>query len=223
MRFDIPENWTFRDPDVARGFDSHVREQLPWYDLATQLTAHVVRHYLPDRGRVYDIGASTGNIGRSIAQILADRSAEIIPIEPSREMAELYDGPGVVQVADACEFEFRRFDVAVMFLSMMFIPTSKRPGLIQTLKTLARPGGAIIVVDKCVPIGGYPASVMMRLAIAEKVRMGVPMDEVMAKELSLSGVQRPIDPSILGDGAVEFFRVGDFAGWILESPQVSHG
>ena len=55
---DIPREWTFENTDVASGFDRHVREQLPWYDLVTGAVAHIARHYIPKDGLVYDIGAS---------------------------------------------------------------------------------------------------------------------------------------------------------------------
>ena len=61
--------------NVARGFDRHVREQLPWYDLATNAILHVARHYIPQDGLVYDFGASTGNIGRALAPILKERTS----------------------------------------------------------------------------------------------------------------------------------------------------
>ena len=38
----------------------------------------------------------------------------------------------------------------------------------------------------------------------------------MRKELSLSGVQRPLYRGELGPDAVEVFRFGDFAGWLIE-------
>ena len=72
---DIPTNWTFETSGVAKGFDRHVREQLPWYDLATNAILHVARHYIPENGLVYDFGASTGNIGRALEPILTKRKA----------------------------------------------------------------------------------------------------------------------------------------------------
>ena len=39
---------------------------------------------------------------------------------------------------------------------------------------------------------------------------------VVRKELSLSGIQRPLYPGELGEDAVEVFRFGDFVGWIIE-------
>lgn len=93
--FAIPTNWTFRDESVAAGFERHVREQLPWYDLATGAVAHVARHYVPEFGLVYDLGASTGNIGRALAPTLKARSANLIAIEASAEMSAIYDAPGL--------------------------------------------------------------------------------------------------------------------------------
>ena len=78
--------WTFENAEIANAFDDHVREQLPWYDLATGAVAHIVRHYLPHEGVMYDIGASTGNITKSLASVISDRSVKVYAVEPSQEM-----------------------------------------------------------------------------------------------------------------------------------------
>ena len=49
-----------------------------------------------------------------------------------------------------------------------------------------------------------------------KLRQGAEPGAVMRKELSLSGVQRPLYRGELGPDAVEVFRFGDFAGWLIE-------
>lgn len=213
---EIPAQWTFKDDGVAREFDSHVREQLPWYDLATMAVAHVAKHYITRDGLVYDIGASTGNIGIAIADTLTARSASLIAIEPSREMIANYRGPGQVVESDAESYNYRPFDLAILFLTLMFIAPHRRAALIERLRSLCRPGGAIIVFDKLVPAGGYRATVFTRLALAAKVQAGVDAGEVMAKELSLAGVQRPIYEAELGEDAYPWLRFGDFGGWIIE-------
>lgn len=212
---EIPTNWTFKTADIAQDFDHHVREQLPWYDLATGCIAHVARHYIPNRGLVYDIGCSTGNIGRSIANTLSERDAQLVGIDDSAEMEKLYSAPGKFHAKDAMHFAYQPFDLAVMFLCLMFIPVASRPGLIRRLLTSCKDGGAIIVFDRCIPVKGYPSLIMSRLALAGKIASGVDPKEILAKELSLIGVQRPINPEILSP-ATEIFRFGDFAGWILE-------
>lgn len=213
----IPYDWTFENSDVAKGFDQHVREQLPWYDLATGAVAHIIRHYLPQDGIMYDIGASTGNIGRAIAEILQTRNAFLIPVEASEEMSELYFGPGkenlIIDDISNCIGEIGSFDVAVFFLTLMFIPVRDRDRLLGQMKKRMRPGGAIIILDKVTGAGGYLGTVLSRMTLAGKVAAGVGAGEIVAKELSLMGVQRPVSPPEEGK---EWFRFGEFVGWVIE-------
>jgi tRNA (cmo5U34)-methyltransferase len=213
----IPGNWTFKTPEIANEFDSHVREQLPWYDLATVAVAHLARHYIPEDGVVYDIGASTGNIGRSILPILDARYATLIPVEASRTMAEKYLGPNPENliVGDVTKIEIEPYDLGILFLTLMFLPPATRYEWLYDFYENARPGGAVIVVDKVETARGYIGTALGRLTLLGKIANNVPKDEIIDKELSLAGIQRPIDPSSLPGEPVEFFRYGDFAGWVI--------
>lgn len=213
---EIPRDWTFKNADVAAAFDNHVREQLPWYDLTTGIVAHIARHYIPEGGLVYDVGASTGNIGRALSETLESRKAKLIGIEPSAEMAAKYCAPGELIVDDATNVVFRPYDVAICFLVLMFLRPGKRAELLRHMRSRLNSGGAIIIFDKSVPELGYPSVVMQRLALAGKVAAGVPAQEVLAKELSLAGAQRPLHRCELPPKAIEVFRFGDFAGWLIE-------
>jgi tRNA (cmo5U34)-methyltransferase len=216
----IPRNWTFENEKVAEGFDRHVREQLPFYDMATGAIAHLARHYVPQGGLVYDIGASTGNIARAIGPTLDDRKAQYIGIEESQQMADKWNGPGQCIVADAIGYDYKPFDFAVLFLVVMFLPVAERGRWLADLVKKMRPGGAIVIFDKVLPERGYPGTVMRRLTLAGKVASGTSAAEIVGKELSLGGVQRPINETLLTNlpgRAVEFLRFGEFAGWFLEN------
>lgn len=217
--FEIPLNWTFENADVARNFDRHVKEQLPWYSLATGAVAHIARHYIPKGGVVYDIGASTGNIGRALAPMLEQRSATLIPVEASADMVALYDGPGRDRLihADALTVEIDYADLIVCFLTLMFLPASERAKWVKYARSRLRPGGAMIVFDKCEAQTGYAATVLWRLTLAGKIAAGVSADEIVAKELSLGGVQRPLSRGELGPDALEWMRFGEFCGWLIEA------
>lgn len=212
----IPRNWTFKDTSVAEGFDLHVREQLPWYELTTGIISHIARHYIPEGGLVYDLGASTGNIGNAISETLKNRNARLVAVENSEEMASLYAGPGKLVVSDVTDMDFEPCDLVICFLLLMFISQRKRSALISKIISALNPGGALVIVDKCVPVEGYPSVVMQRLALAGKVSAGVPADEIIKKEMSLGGVQRPLEKAELPDNSIEVFRFGDFAGWLIE-------
>jgi len=216
----IPRNWTFENKEVAKGFDRHVREQLPWYDIATGAIAHIARHYIREGGRVYDVGASTGNIGHAIAKTIKERHAELIGIEKSFAMCEAYSAPGRILNANAVGFDYQPCCFAVAFLTVQFIPVPDRPKLLLDLFGAVEPGGALVVFDKLgVESRSYVATVMRRLTLAGKASAGTPSDEIIAKELSLGGVQRPLDEALI-DGtstrAFKWFQFGEFAGWLLE-------
>lgn len=213
----IPNQWTFETPEVAEAFERHVREQLPWYEIATAGVKTIARNYITKDGTVYDIGAATGNIGRALAPIIKDQNARFVPIEASVEMAKRYRGPGEVIVARAEEYPFDPFDLAVCFLVLMFLRPGDVPVLLDRLKRACRPGGAIIVVEKTLPMYGYAATVNARLTLQAKKDAGVMLAEIAEKELSLSGVQRPIDTlAFKNRDGWEWFRYGDFAGYVIE-------
>lgn len=212
---DIPTNWTFQTDDVAQSFDRHVREQLPWYELVIGAVAHIARHYITDGATVYDLGCATGQIGRSLADAIAKRRVTFLPIDNSEAMARAYVGPGEVVVADVGAVQFVPFDVAISFLCLSFLPTADRRAVLLRLRHARKVGGVIIVVDKTESRGGYLGSALSRLALAGKVATHVPASEIIAKELSLVGVQRPLEQVEIGK-ATEVFRFGDFAGWVID-------
>jgi tRNA (cmo5U34)-methyltransferase len=109
-----------------------------------------------------------------------------------------------------------------MFLTLMFIPTENRRKLIERLISLCNAGGALIIVDKFTPKSGYIASIFHRLTLAGKLATGTEPRDIIMKELSIAGVQRPMPENLLGyicPNATEFFRFGEFAGWIVEAAE----
>jgi len=209
------KDFTFSGDMTGKNFTAHVNEQLPFYQLVTDATAMVVRNYLPKNGVVYDIGASTGNISNAIKPFAQSRNASVISIEESESMASTWDGYGKLCIDDAITFDYENFDVAVCFLVLMFMSVNERAYLISSLKRKMRAGGAIIVIDKLLVDGGYFGTVMRRLTFDWKLKNGATPEQIITKELSLSGVQRPMTIDELPN-AKEFFRFGEFVGWVIE-------
>jgi tRNA (cmo5U34)-methyltransferase len=214
----IPQDWTFKSAEIASGFDAHVREQLPWYDLCTRAVVHFGRHYIPTGGLCYDIGASTGNIGRALAPTLEQRKARLVSIEESADMAAKWSAPGELWTGDALAYDFDSFDFATLFLVIMFLPIHQRAAFLFKLYARLKPGGALVVVDKLNPQGGYVWTALRRLALAWKLESGATSEQILEKELSLAGYQRPIDATILPGKPVQFFQLGEFAGWVIDKP-----
>jgi tRNA (cmo5U34)-methyltransferase len=214
----VPADWTFKNANVAKNFDQHVREQLPWYELATGIVSHIGRAYLPQQdGRMYDLGASTGNITLALENELRLRNVEAISIDNSPQMGEIWQGVGSFEVADVLDYDYQEYDFCVCFLLLMFLPPLKQRPFFERLLSKLRPGGALVIFDRTASFNGYLGTVMNRLQLAGKVATGVSAEDIVRKELSLSGAQRPIDPNamlFMQHDVKEVFRFGDFAGWV---------
>jgi len=216
------KSWTFETKEIAETFDSHVREQLPWYDMVTDAVVYIARNYLPEFGTVVDIGSSTGNMVDKLMPLTVERWADVIAIEKSIPMCKVlqkkYENSECVSVQNVniTNSDMPEAEVYILFLTMMFIPIENRKALINAMKENCTKGGVIIVVDKINDHQGYFSTVLKRLTMQFKLQQGAKPEDVLNKEMSLAGVQIPIDPAILGEDAKQFFRMGEFAGWVIE-------
>ena len=217
------KSWTFETTEIASTFDDHVREQLPWYDMVTDAVVYIVRNYLTDDNTVVDVGASTGNMIDKLMPLLLERKAYATALEKSPTMVEVlkrrFESNHNVSVVrdDIRHCGLNKAQVYVVFLTMMFIPVHERQRVIDHLKASLLKGGVLVVVDKVCDHGGYFATVLKRLTMHFKLQQGAKPEDVLNKEMSLAGVQIPIDPAILGENAKQFFRMGEFAGWVIET------
>ena len=114
------QDWTFHG--FAGEFDGHVREQLPWYELASAAMGLIARQYIPKNGKVYDLGASTGNVGRVLAHTLEARGARLTALDECPDMVEAYNAPGRALRADITRFDYKPFDVAVAVCGSSYAP-----------------------------------------------------------------------------------------------------
>ena len=62
-------------------------------------------------------------------------------------------------------------------------------------------------------------AVLRRLSMPWKVDTGTSASDIVRKELSLAGYQRPINPSILEEVGIRFFQIGEFSGWVIEKSE----
>jgi hypothetical protein len=105
------------------------------------------------------------------------------------------------------------------------IPTRKVPPAVRVkwyrdLATKIKLGGALVVVDKIITPPGYAGTALRRMAMQWKSDSGVSSDDIIAKELSLAGYQRPINPNMLFPSGQIFFAFGDFMGWVIERSEI---
>ena len=218
---DIPRNWNFKNESVASNFDRHVREQLPWYELATYIVKHYLRGLVPYQGMVYDLGCSTGNTEIECRDLIDDRELSWVGIDNSPDMLKKYRGVKDPCLSDISEYRYQSFDVAICFLCLMFLPKETRRMLLEVLRSRMNPHGAIILFDKFESPHGHIGLIQNKLAMAMKLEQGLDANEILAKEVSLVGTQIPMHRSELSEFTVTpVFKLGDFEGVLLTQPVI---
>jgi tRNA (cmo5U34)-methyltransferase len=223
------KSWTFETQEIAEGFDDHVREQLPWYDMVTDAVVYIASNYMAKNCIITEVGSSTGNLTKALLPIFNEREGfSYQAIEISKEMCKVFNKNikhplvtchevDILEITNGDMDDLDRSNVTILFLTLMFIPVDEREDLIKMLISNSIKGGCIIVVDKVLDHGGYFATVLKRLTMHFKLQQGAKPEDVLTKEMSLAGVQIPIDPAMLGTNAKQFFRMGEFAGWVIET------
>lgn len=204
---EIPKNWTFDKADIKNEFDTHVRQQLPWYDIAYDAMINIINHHTYTGSTVYDIGAATGNLTKQLKNV---KPLNIIEVDNSEEM---HNKGGMLCGSE--EIKYKAFDVAVCFLTLCFLPESARIETMGELVKKVNKGGVIICLEKTFSKNHYLNLCNSRLTTLSKLKTTSP-DDVIKKNLSLIGVQRPIPPEFFIDlGGEEFFKCGEFTGWVI--------
>ena len=129
------DDWTFKG--FAENFDAHVHGQLPWYDMVSEATAFIAKNYIPTSGTVYDIGCSTGNITEKLLPTIEARGGNIVGIDIEPSMIKKYnekfkDYSCFVSSEQECAegYDYLEFDVAIVFLTMMFVEVYEQENLI---------------------------------------------------------------------------------------------
>ena len=199
-------DWDFNN---LKDFDSHVREQLPWYEVAADLVARLVRLYAAPETTVYDIGAGTGYLGACLTGLISERNLRYLAVEPIFE----YRGPGIVIKDKVEKLDLVPSSCIVSFLSLMFIPPHIRVGVISKLREALLPGGRIICVERFEQ--DREALALQRAVISVKLGAGADPIGAILKEEALAGIQVPLRVSELGKSRTRFFQFADFRGYIL--------
>ena len=208
-----------------KGFDTHVRKQLPWYDIVLDALEFFTACFLTEKGTVYDIGSGTGNYYQRIAPLLESREASYIGIEKAPNMYERHQSlagrtKDSLYNLDIRDFQISEpYDVCIVNLMLMFLPYEAQGQLLRKLLGKMSPFGILILVEKDFSRGeGFLRYVLERLTMYLKLKQGVPKDEILEKELSLMGIQRPLYDMQLGGRyrVTEWLRIANFTGLAVE-------
>ncbi|SFX73361.1 carboxy-S-adenosyl-L-methionine synthase CmoA [Marinospirillum alkaliphilum] len=146
------------DEQVVQVFPDMIKRSVPGYSQILGMAGVIARRYVPEAGRVYDLGASLGAATLSVAQQLDHlQQLELIAVDNSPAMSErcrsllaetLPQRPVEVVCADIRTLDYQPCDLILLNFTLQFLPPADRLPLMQRLFQALRPGGALILSEK---------------------------------------------------------------------------
>jgi 2-polyprenyl-3-methyl-5-hydroxy-6-metoxy-1,4-benzoquinol methylase len=134
---------------VESGYDQMAEQYLASKDPKDPLALRALANLaslLPKEAAVLDLGCGAGE---PVTRWLADRGFAVTGVDVSAKQLELarkYVPDGTFLRADMTEvvFEPESFDAVVAFHSIIHVPRSEHPALLESIYRWLRPGGALL-------------------------------------------------------------------------------
>ncbi len=190
-----PARWSFGG-DVPGKFVAHARRSIPCYDEGHRLIAQVSDHFVAAQSTCCDLGASTGQLMR----MLADRHPPSVRwIGIDREAAMVREAAGYTPRADniafvhgdICDHPYEPAELIIAYYTVQFVPPRHRQALIDRLYQSLNWGGALLLFEKVRGADARFQDIATALYTEFKLDSGYTPDEIVAKTRSLKGVLEP--------------------------------
>ncbi len=189
-------SWAFGG-DVPAAFDSHVARSVPAYSAGQELLADIADQLVPQGGRIYDLGCSTGTLTAQLAERLAPRRVEVIGVDREPGMVErarerCADLASVrFETASLLELELEPADMVVSYYTLQFVPLRSRAEIVSRIHDALAPGGSFALFEKVLASSARNQETATGAYADWKRRQGFDDGEIAAKSRSIRGVLQP--------------------------------
>lgn len=192
------------DEKVVQVFPDMIKRSVPGYSQILGMAGVIARRYVPENGRVYDLGASLGAATFSVAEQLSElEQVELITVDNSPAMTErctqllaetLPNRSVTTLCADIRTLDYQPCDLILLNFTLQFLPPEDRQPLIKRLFQALRPGGALILSEKIHFTDPRQAQLLYELHHDFKRANGYSDMEISQKRTALEDVLRTDTP-----------------------------
>jgi tRNA (cmo5U34)-methyltransferase len=189
-------NWSFGG-EVSKTFDSHVAKSVPLYREGHELVTQISDFFLYNGALAYELGCSTGELTRKIAERNIDKSIRIVGVdlepgmvEQAREKCSTL-GNVKIRVADIVEFDLEPTDLVVAYYTMQFVRPRFRQMVFDRIYNALNWGGGFLLFEKVRAPDARFQDIMTAIYTDFKLDQGYRENEIVQKTRSLKGVLEP--------------------------------
>jgi tRNA (cmo5U34)-methyltransferase len=190
-------SWSFGG-DVPGNFVKHAERSIPGYREGHQLVCHLSDFFMHDDSVCYELGTSTGELLRKLAEHNSHkpgcRWVGIDSVEEMVETARDYCAEiGNIEICcdDALKFPYDKADLFVSYYAVQFMPPRFRQDLFDLVYASLNWSGAFVLFEKVRGPDARFQDILTSLYVDFKKRKGFTADEILNKSDSLRGVLEP--------------------------------
>lgn len=188
--------WSFGG-SVPQTFDQHVGRSVPQYQEGHEIVVALSDFFLRQSSTVYELGCSTGELTRKLAEANSDRDVHIVGIEIESAMVEAAkqktsNFPKVeIREADILDMEFDSADLIISYYTIQFVRPAIRQLLFDKIYNSLSWGGGFLLFEKVRAPDARFQDMMSSLYVDFKLQQGFTEQEIVNKSRSLKGVLEP--------------------------------
>jgi tRNA (cmo5U34)-methyltransferase len=202
--------WNFND--AAKNFDDHVKKSTPLYDLGQEYIAKLASFFMGDKGLVYEIGCSTGELSHKVLTHNAGKDVNYVAIDNTPQMVSRAkirlksDKRAKVVLGDATAFLYKPCCLFLSYYTIQFTNPCVRQELINKVYQSLEWGGAAIIYEKVRGPDARFQDILTQLYTDYKLAQGFNESEIVHKTRSLKGVLEPFSTA----GNLDLFKRAGF-------------
>ncbi len=142
---------------VVNVFDDMIHRSVPFYKETVFRLAQLSRMYYQADTRIYDLGCSNGNFGICFIKEMGDDPFEMVAVDNSKPMLDVYKkrlanepNGGYIKLErnNIQDVKICKATVAVLNLTLQFLPLAGRDNLINHIYGSLLPDGILLVTEK---------------------------------------------------------------------------
>jgi len=221
------------DKKVASVFDDMLNRSVPFYRETQYMGLQLAVNFVKPKTRIYDIGCSTGNVLKGIADLVPDPSVQLVGIDNSPSMLDQTKKKlkGLEKkrnfrfdLKDISEDELNLENASVIFMNytLQFVRPLHREFLVREIYTSLVKNGCFILIEKILGNDSLFNRLYIDLYYEFKREQGYSDKEINQKREALENILIPyrLDENIgllkkSGFSTVDiFFKWYNFAGFI---------
>ncbi len=185
------------DEEVAAVFDDMLSRSVPFYEEAQKITQFFVLKYLPQNGRLYDLGSSTASLLINLSRSL-DGKTQLIGIDNSPSMieraklkAKAFNADIELIEGDILEYTYKKANVFVSNYTLQFVRPLEREKLIKKIYDALEDEGVFLFSEKLISHDKRLNKEMIELYYDFKKANGYSAYEIAQKREALENVLVP--------------------------------